>query len=370
MDSMPPPPPPRLFELLEAEEPRWLEILDETCNIEAARYVHPETKLTPLHLAVMAKDADNNESRLGCIRSMLQSNLQSTEVTCQEHGYTPLVYACIANDIDHLPLDVPVVKVLLEYNKRCFQIRSKAGHSALDIHIMSMSRLMQQQQQQQQQQSGGKSPSCSTLVLKALTQQDLGISIPRSLDLLLACNSRGVLERVAREEAQSFAGRLRDRRKQRKSPNVEPPLPPGSRFRYWVWDFVLTILRSEHEHTYRDIKPVPPFNALHTASQIADFPLPFMMLCLRAYPAQARTPSIVQSELPIHSVAGWDVSDSMVARKSMTLTQMVSDHPRACRVKNRQGKTPCSLALETGTGWDFGVRRLSEAQKEEGRRSS
>jgi hypothetical protein len=352
--------PPRLFELLEAEEPQWLDILDETCDIESARYVHPESNLTPLHLAVMAKDADNNESRLGCIISLLNSDLQSTEITCKEHGYTPLIYACIANDIDHLPLDVPVVKTLIEFNKRCFQIRSKAGHSALDIHIMSMSRLMQRSR---------KAPTC-TLVLKALTSQDSGISIPRSLDLLLACNSRGVLERIAQEEALSFAAKLRDRRKRRTSPNEELPLHHGSRFRYWVWDFVLAILRSEHEHTYRDIKPVPPFNALHTASQIADFPLPFMMLCLRAYPAQARTPSIVQSELPIHSVAGWEISDSMVARKSMTLTQMVSDHPGACRVKNRQGKTPSSLALETGTGWDFGVRQLGEAQNDEGQRSS
>jgi hypothetical protein len=55
----------------------------------------------------------------------------------------------------------------------------------------------------------------------------------------------------------------------------------------------------------------------------------------------------------------------MVARKSMTLTQLVYDHPTGAKVRNRQGKTPLSLALETGTAWDSGVRRLTAAQKEE-----
>jgi hypothetical protein len=62
-------------------------------------------------------------------------------------------------------------------------------------------------------------------------------------------------------------------------------------------------------------------------------------------------PSIVHSELPVHSVAGWEASDSMVAHKSMTLMQLVYDHPTGAKVWNRQGKTP----LETGTAWDNGV---------------
>jgi ankyrin repeat protein len=358
-------PPPRLFKLLEAEEPEWVEILEESVNIEQARYVHPKTSLTPLHLAIMAKDTENNGARVAAIRSLLQSDLHGTEVQCGELGYTPLMYACIANDLEHLEYDVPVVKLLLDYNRLCFRFRSQAGHSALDIHIMSMSRLKQQQNTRGR--SKGKAPIC-TSVLKALTEYDLGISLPTSLDLLLACNSLDVLENVAQEEALAFAGRLRDRRKQRTSQEALPVLA-GSRNpqNFWVWDFVLVILRSEHEHTYRDIKPVPPFNALHTASQISDFPLPFTMLCMRAYPAQVRAHSIGNKfNLPIHSVAAWETSsDSMVARKSMTLTQLASDHPTACTKRNRQGKTPLALAIETGTAWDSGVRKLTAAQKED-----
>jgi hypothetical protein len=284
-----------------------------------------------------------------------------------------------------LEKEVPVIKLLLEYDPDCFRIRSpKSGHTALDIHIISMSRLLQQEQPQYAATSsdtttgtGGTSPprrppSC-TSVVKALTEHDLGTSVTKScLELLLSCNSLQVMEHVAREEAHSFTGRLRDRRHQRASRRdvLLPSVPlGGSRnfHTFWVWEFVLTLLKSEHQHTYRSIKPVPPFNALHTASCIPDFPLPFLMLCMRAYPTQMRMPDPINSDLPLHSVAAWEASDNMVlmVRKSMTLTQLVYDHPTACRHCNRQGKTALSLALETGTSWDHGVRQLTAAQKDD-----
>ena len=352
---------PKLFELLEADEPDWVQILVESSDIEQARYIHPLTKLTPLHLAVMAKDTTNNQARVGAVRSLLQSDLEATRVQCEKHGYTPLMYACIATDLNNLEYDVPVVKLLLEFDADCFRVTSRAGQTALDIHIITMSRLKKSQSHSER----AKPQSC-TSVLKALTEQDLGISLPRSLDLLLTCNSFEVMEHLAQEEAHAFAARLRDRRKQRKEGNVLP-VAVGSRnfVVFWVWDFVLTLLRAEHNHTYKDIKPVPPFNALHTASQVRDFPLSFMMMCMRAYPAQVRTPSIVQNDLPIHSVAGWEATESMVARKSMTMTQLLYEHPTGCKYRNRHGKTPLSLALETRTTWDHGVRRLSAALRED-----
>jgi hypothetical protein len=123
-----------------------------------------------------------------------------------------------------------------------------------------------------------------------------------------------VLEHVAQEEARCFAGRLRDGRKERQSGD-KMAVPVGSRNlqHFWVWEFVLIILKSEHQHTYLDIKPVPPFNALNTASQVVNFPLAFIILCMRAYLGQVRTTSIVRSELAVHSVAGWEASDSMDA---------------------------------------------------------
>ena len=285
---------PKLFDLLSEDDPKWTDILEEACKIESARYVDPISKLTPLHLAVMKKDP--SEVRVAVVRSLLQSDLNSTEVTCRELGYTPLMYACIANP--QLQIDVPIVKLLLEYNPHCFRMTCPEGHSALDIHIMSMSRLMQQERRQKGNQNNSKLKGSCTLLLKALTEyDDLGIALTKSLDLLLSCNSLEVLEHVTQEEALAFAGRLRDKRKQRKTQQIMP-VPSASRNvqNFWVWQFCLTLLKSEHRHTYADVKPVPPFNALHTASQVVDFPLPFLMLCMRAYPSQVRTPSIGQSE--------------------------------------------------------------------------
>jgi hypothetical protein len=74
--------PPRLSELLEVKEPEWVEILEESVNIEQTRYVHPKTSLTPLHLAIMVKDTENNGAWVAAIWSLLQSDLHGTEVQC------------------------------------------------------------------------------------------------------------------------------------------------------------------------------------------------------------------------------------------------------------------------------------------------
>lgn len=369
--------PPRLFELLEAEKPKWVEILEASCDVDAASYIHPVSSLTSLHLAVKAKDPAHNNARLGVIRSLLLSSVKPTEIKCEKHGYTPLAYACIATTMEDLEHDAAIIKVLLENNPRAFRICSSEGHSPLDIHIMSMSRLQRQTRIGGHLPQGGTmKPQTCTSVLKAIVENDMGISISRSLDLLLACNSLEVMEHVTQEEARSSLVRLRDRRRQRAASEgkelCEPvpglPVPTGSRNcqGFWVWEFVLTILRAEHEHTFGSIKPLPPFNALHTACQIPGFPPAFTILCMRAYPSQLRTPCIGDSGLPIHSVASWEVDTTGChARKGMTLVEMAHEHPTSCRYRNRQGKTPLSLALESGTTWQSGVRRLTLAQKQD-----
>jgi hypothetical protein len=369
--------PPRLFELLEAEKPQWVEIMEASCDVDCASYIHPVSCLTPLHLAVMARDPTHNKARLGVIRSLLLSSIKPTEIKCQKHGYTPLAYACITSTMEDLEDDAAIIKVLLENNHKAFRISSNEGHNPLDVHILSMSRLLRKAR------SGGKTPrgapmksQTCTYVLKSIVEYEMGIALTRSLDLLLACNSLEVMEHVTQEEARSSLVRLRDRRRQRAASDAKEsceseralPLPTGSRNcqGFWVWEFVLTILRAEHEHTFGSIRPVPPFNALHTACQIPGFPTAFTILCMRAYPSQLRTPCIGDSGLPIHSVASWEVtSNGYQARKGMTIVEMAHEHPTSCRYRNRMGKTPLSLALESGTAWQSGVRRLTLAQKQD-----
>ena len=104
---------------------------------------------------------------------------------------------------------------------------------------------------------------------------------------------------------------------------------------------------------------------MHAVAQVKDCPLPFLMLAMRAYPNQVRAPDAFTGNLPLHTVAGWETSDpSSISRKSMALSALVSEYPQATKVKNKSGKTPMSLALETGTSWDNGVRRLTTFQRE------
>lgn len=372
---------PQVFTLLESDDPDWVKILNVPTLAEDAQFIHPETCLTPLHLAVMAKPANlNPPARLGVIRALIQADLSATEEVCEKRGWTPLMYACQVHDLEELEFDANVVKLLIEANSDSFALKSPDGHSALDIHILSMSRLQQElkQQQQVQQQAattsrhGKKSLTNCTAVLKVLLEEyNSDLSLPQTLDFLLSCNSLEVMEHLAQAEAKSFMLRLCDRRKQRNRTKNESAKTSsthnGSRHleTFWVWTFVLTMLRIEHEQTFSDAKPIPPFDALYTASQIDDFPPAFFMLCMRAYPGQVMKPNIIQSDLPVHSVARWDVScDSKAARKSIMLTQLLSDHPSTSRARNDHGKTPLSLAIESETAWNLGVKRMTVAQKE------
>jgi hypothetical protein len=75
-------PPTRLFELLARGE--LVEIIEECVNIEQARHItfiqRLPGSLTPLHLADMAKDAENNGAREAAIRSLLHSDLHGAKV--------------------------------------------------------------------------------------------------------------------------------------------------------------------------------------------------------------------------------------------------------------------------------------------------
>jgi hypothetical protein len=104
---------------------------------------------------------------------------------------------------------------------------------------------------------------------------------------------------------------------------------------------------------------------MHAAARVKDCPLPFLILAMRSSPMQVRTADAETGNYPVHFIAGWDISDhSSVSRKSMALSALVSEYPQATKIRNKIGKTPLSLALETGTTWDQGVRRLTSFQKE------
>ena len=397
----------------------WVTILECAIRGDQAQYVHPETKLTPLHLAVMLdRDSNSASSRdatqIEVIKTLLTINPNAASAQCDCRGFTPLMYACIAQNQNSISTAATIVKLLLEYNPACIDKVSKEGQSALDIHIITMSRL--QQQLQWEQNSTHKSTdkranttsfsNRCTAVLKALTEfkgAEQYYSIPKALDLLYSCNALSVGELITQEETRQIMSVTNLKIGQDHSAQGAKTLwneicevfcAPGTKMsqtnhgRGWLWEFVLTMLRSYHACTYRSKSLdsfIPPFNAVHTASRINDFPLAFYMLLLKAYPNQVTTrlgnqkvDKISKKEirdgashdknsgdggLPLHVVAGWETSDAMVARKSMTLSQLLYEYPAGASIKNHQHQTPLSIALETGTSWQHGVRRLTSAQE-------
>lgn len=211
-------------------------------------------------------------------------------------------------------------------------------------------------------------------ILKAILEEENSTTgLAKVLDTLFECNSLAVLEQVSLEEAQALVMRVRARRQALSSVvNLQPASGSTSFANFWVWEWALMLFEADYSRRYgsstvtsSDLSTAaPPFYALHVAVQVKDCPIPFIILAMRAYPEQVQKVDERTGNLPLHFVSAWDVSDpSTVSRKSMALNVLVSEYLQAGRVRNQRGKTPMSLALESGTSWDNGIRRLTSFRK-------
>lgn len=359
-----------LYKLVQSES--WVKVVQRASKEPSeAKHVHPSTKNTCLHLAVKARKTSNTSSRIAAIRALLEAYPEAAVLQDSEFEHTPLAYACLV-DVESsktLEDDSEVVRLVLEFNPKSLQVTSKDGYSPLELHIMAMSRLKRRGDAMGIRRSKTKSqkrdPTIS--ILKALLKAEHSTpSIAKALDTLFECNSLAVLEQVALEESLASTLRLRARRQARSSGvSIETISGTTSFANFWVWEWALMLLEADHARRYVDITPSPAFLPMHAASQVKDCPVPFLVLAMRAHPDQVRQVDERTGNLPLHFVAAWDVSDpSTVSRKSMALNALVTEYPLAGSARNRRGKTPMSLSLESGTSWDNGVRRLTSFRKE------
>lgn len=360
---------PELYKLIQEEN--WTKVL-QRASLETveAQYIEPINLVTPLHLAVLKRKTSNPAARIAAIRALIVASPDVSLKKTADLGNTPLHYACNSVDEKTMEDDLTVIKLMLEANPKSSTMVNKHGQSPLDVHIIAVSNVKRQSDLLSfRRPKKSKSPT-PTAILKMLVEHDLvGGSLARPLDVLFECNSLSVLEQVALEEAQSSSSKLRARRQARSSgESVASAVSIGSTnfTNFWVWEWALIMLRSEVNRMKPKNKVhAPAFAAMHVSASVKDCPLPFLMLSMRAYPNQVRTPDIQTGNLPLHTVAGWDVSDpASISRKSMALSALVSEYPQATKMRNKQGKTPLSLALETGTSWDNGVKRLTTFQRE------
>jgi ankyrin repeat protein len=357
-----------------AVDQNWNELLHRvTEKPEECKYIDSASKYSPLHVVVLGRESSNPSGRLSAVRSILSAYQDAAKVKNELDGLTPLHLACmVESDVnERLEEDHAVVRLILEQCPKAVNVLSREGYSPLDCHIIAMSKINRKGDISsfRRPKKGLKAGGATTAILKALLAQDIQSGMARPLDLLFECNSLSVLEQIALEEAQASSSKLRARR-QARSNGADPTqvFPTGSTnfANFWVWEWAIIMLKSDHSRRNTQYnKPIPPFSAMHAAAQVKDCPVPFLMLTMRAFPSQVRAVDEATGNLPLHIVAGWETSDpSSISRKSMALSVLVSEYPHATKIRNKSGKTPLSLALETGTSWDNGVRRLTSFSRD------
>jgi hypothetical protein len=326
---------PKLFELLQAEKPKWEEISQRLQE-------HPEEALrvdtdpstdnrTALHHAVMHRKHPCAPEYFVLLKVLLQLNGGATTVQCDSNGYTPLAYACSVDLLDdHLEDNAKVIAMLLkEDSNEALSITCKEGLTPLELHIRSISR-------QRFLQDQSKIPSKA--VFKILAESSSRQTLEDALETLYACNTSTVMQRFVEEEARA-----------RRNIKLFGRQTRAGATDFWVWDWALLILRCVHDRMYGTDQAL--FQALHVASQITDCPTPFLALAMRSSPGEARTPDRTTLNMPLHSVASWQLPEgtSSLCRKSMAVRTLESEYPAALEAKNRRKKTPMDLEEESGS---------------------
>uniref|UniRef100_A0A7S4IWV5 Uncharacterized protein n=1 Tax=Odontella aurita TaxID=265563 RepID=A0A7S4IWV5_9STRA len=240
------------------------------------------------------------------------------------------------------------------------------------------------------------------------------------LELLYKYNAAGFLGTLAREEERAKISRggaasaaavgaaAARRKKDRERDDAasvaagEPVTTAASRQNsarntlssWWVWKWSILLLKYLHHKRGRK------FQAVHAAASVPGCPLPLLALAVRAFPGQIREADEYEGDgnLPLHMVATWGrippsvtaarglslegdgnnegsasmssrtvaalaaSSDPLIpSRRSMVLSELLTEYPTGVRVRNAEGKTPLGLLLESGAGWNAGPRRLVRA---------
>lgn len=356
-----------------AVDQNWNKVLQRvTEKPEECEYIDPASKCTPLHVVVLGRESSNPSGRLSAVRAILVANPDAAKVKNSPDGLTPLHLACmVADDApSKLDEDLAVVRLILEMNPKAVNVTSRDGYAPLDVHIIAISKLKRQGDIMSfRRPKKGSKAGGFTAILNTLLEEDVQGGVARPLDLLFESNSLAVLEQLALEEAQASSSKLRARRMARTNGSsvANACSAASTNFsNFWVWEWALILFKSDFKRRHVQYnRPTPSFSAMHAAAQVKDCPIPFLMLAMRAYPSQVRAPDNSNGNLPLHTVAGWETTDpSSISRKSMALSALVSEYPQATKLRNKSGKTPLSLALETGTSWDNGVRRLTTFSRE------
>lgn len=366
----------QVLSLLKVESPDWNKVLQairENDDQTSAVDFHSSTGTSALHIAaggcgerrgepstgIRHSTSDKMILRLAVIDALLQRHPEATALRCREKGYTPLSYAVHTTDFAAIDDDAEIIKALLKANPAAIHLKpSNTSHPfQICLHIWSVSLLARQQ----------PPPSlASTSVLQVLIAFSDLPQLERALETIFVYNTVTIMERFSEENILHSKNVQQFGRHTRASDRLA---------NFWVWEWVLCILKGIHNMRHNKKQPqqaipqkgkntgtpvnatmpvravsqkIPSFHALHTAAKVTDCPIPFLLFAMRAYPGQVRVADHQNdSNLPLHLVASWQPRHSS-CRKSMILTSLVAEYPKAVNAKNKQGMNPIDLEAASG----------------------
>jgi len=307
-----------------------------------------------------------------------------------------------------------ICRILLKYAPDCTKVFTAGGLSALDVHVVSYSQRRNQKgnnhRRRRQHQKNNKKYSSNastdersliltdsksnkeeetthhhpltgrtnTLVIRTLLEADPTLAHVRiskdrvtgPVELLYRCNSADFLTVVSQDEMKEL-GKKRGIEKEDSSRKMRKNLMSH----WWVWRWTILILKYG---TVPFKKRGAKFSCLQAAAGLVGCPLPILTLAMNAFPSQIRELDEMHhhgrnytgvGNLPLHEVCSWPCAQEDVAstdpvipsRKGMAIAALLGEYPQAAKMVNAKGQTPLELAVESGTTWDSGVRKLVRA---------
>jgi len=371
-DVPPPAPAQKLTRLYEhARNCEWEDVLRECQeNPRDAKCVCEKDGTTALHLAVMSRSNPMTNEGGGhsnykpaprlVIEALLVACPEAAIIRCAIKKYTPLTYACLvvdkAYDMDNAS---DLIVTILRHAPHSSYVFTDDGFSALDVHILSYSRLHRQKEEVY---SGGRT---STVVLLTLLQEKPFLADARTyrnkirgpVELLYRCNMDEFKEATengaSRDATMTGGGRMG---------SMASTLSD-----WWAWKWTLLLLKYAASN---EGETGTAFSAVQAAARLVGCPIPILSLAIGMFPKQveARDPRNDLYNMPLHEVASWRCDSEIISgdpfvirRKAKAIELLLEEYPEAVRTTNNMGETPLQLAIESCTPWDGGLELLVKA---------
>ncbi|GAX18430.1 hypothetical protein FisN_2Lh046 [Fistulifera solaris] len=302
-----------------------------------AKCVDPTDGTTALHLAVISRtnptfrnlyEEDTPPAPLELIEELAAACPEAGIIRCHLKSYTPLCYACSIYEREYNMQNAKIIaRILLEHAPHSAYVFTDDGLSALDVHILTCSRLFK------------KEPKTdSTIVLKTLLDVHPRLANTRCYNDKV----RGPIEMLYRSNREKF-----------KKISSKKESPDS----WWAWTWVNNLLRS--------CSGTSRTNVLHSVSGLNGCPVAILKIAAQNYPDHLSQAVDDSGNTPLHEVCMWigeqneeEMTEFINQRKQEAIQCLLRLNPKVSRMKNIYGETPLQLAIESQTPYQRGIHAL------------